>query len=70
MRSDPLKVIIIGAGTGGLCLAQGLKSEGIPVEIFERERTPSDRQAGYRLSISPTGTARSRSVYQSRSSRC
>ena len=55
MRSDPLKVIIIGAGTGGLCLAQGLKSEGIPVEIFERERTPSDRQAGYRLSISPSG---------------
>ncbi|MBV8224596.1 MAG: FAD-dependent monooxygenase [Verrucomicrobia bacterium] len=55
MKSNPLKVMIVGAGTGGLCLAQGLKSEGIPVEIFEREHSPSDRQAGYRLSISPTG---------------
>jgi 2-polyprenyl-6-methoxyphenol hydroxylase-like FAD-dependent oxidoreductase len=55
MKTNPLKGMIVGAGTGGLCLAQGLKSEGIPVEVFERERTPLDRQAGYRLSISPTG---------------
>ena len=55
MRSNPFEVMIIGAGTGGLCLAHGLKSEGIPVEVFEREHTPSDRQAGYRLSISPIG---------------
>ena len=53
--SSPLKVMIVGAGTGGLCLAQGLKSDGIPVEVFEREHTPTDRRAGYRLSISPTG---------------
>jgi hypothetical protein len=55
MSCDPFEVKVIGAGTGGLCLAQGLKAEGIPVEVFERERTPFDRQAGYRLSISPTG---------------
>jgi hypothetical protein len=53
--SNPFKVIIIGGGTGGLCLAQGLKADGIAVDVFERERTPIDRRAGYRLSISPTG---------------
>jgi 2-polyprenyl-6-methoxyphenol hydroxylase-like FAD-dependent oxidoreductase len=53
--SYPCKVIIIGAGTGGLCLAQGLKAAGISVEVFERERTPTDRQGGYKLTISPSG---------------
>ena len=51
----PLKVLIIGAGTGGLCLAQGLKSEKISVQVFERDPVAFDRQAGYRLSINPTG---------------
>ncbi|WP_426443404.1 FAD-dependent oxidoreductase [Bradyrhizobium genosp. P] len=50
-------MIIIGAGTGGLCLAHGLKSDGIDVEVFERDRSPTDRQQGYRLSISATGSA-------------
>jgi 2-polyprenyl-6-methoxyphenol hydroxylase-like FAD-dependent oxidoreductase len=53
--SSSFKVIVIGAGTGGLCLAQGLKADGIPVEVFERERTHTDRQGGYKLTISPTG---------------
>jgi len=53
--SSSFKVIIIGAGTGGLCLAQGLKADGVPVEVFERERTATDRQGGYKLTISPTG---------------
>ena len=53
--SSSFKVIIIGAGTGGLCLAQGLKADGVPVEVFEREGTPTDRQGGYKLTISPTG---------------
>jgi 2-polyprenyl-6-methoxyphenol hydroxylase-like FAD-dependent oxidoreductase len=52
-----LNIMIVGAGTGGLCLAQGLKSDGIAVEVFERERTPTDHQPGYRLSISATGSA-------------
>ena len=53
---NALKVIIIGAGTGGLCLAQGLRSSGIAVEVFERDRTPSDRLQGYRLSINAQGS--------------
>jgi 2-polyprenyl-6-methoxyphenol hydroxylase-like FAD-dependent oxidoreductase len=36
---------------GGLCLAQGLKQDGVDVEVYERDRAPSDRLQGYRLSI-------------------
>src|SRR6516165_1869626 len=55
MRGTGLKVCIIGAGTGGLCLAQGLKQDRIEVEVYERDHSPSDRLQGYRLSISATG---------------
>jgi 2-polyprenyl-6-methoxyphenol hydroxylase-like FAD-dependent oxidoreductase len=55
MRS-PLKVLIIGAGTGGLCLAHGLKRAGIEVRIFERDRTRRDGLQGYRVGISPAGS--------------
>jgi 2-polyprenyl-6-methoxyphenol hydroxylase-like FAD-dependent oxidoreductase len=50
-----LKVRIIGAGTGGLCLAQGLKKDHVEVEVYERDRSPADRLQGYRLSISAIG---------------
>src|SRR5437763_224277 len=56
MMRNPLKVMIIGAGTGGLCLAHGLKSDNVAVEVFERDYTPSDRLQGYRLSLSATGS--------------
>jgi 2-polyprenyl-6-methoxyphenol hydroxylase-like FAD-dependent oxidoreductase len=55
MASKPLQVIIIGAGTGGLCLAQGLRAENIDVTVFERDLTPTDRLQGYRLSINADG---------------
>src|SRR5215813_13442503 len=55
MMHHPLKVMIVGAGTGGLCLAHGLKSDNVDVTVFERDDTPSDRQQGYRLSLSATG---------------
>ncbi len=50
-----LKVLIIGAGTGGLALAQGLKAAGVAVDVYERDHSPTDRLQGYRLSISPAG---------------
>lgn len=50
-----LKVLIVGAGTGGLTLAQGLKAAGVEVEVYERDHSPADRLQGYRLSINPTG---------------
>jgi 2-polyprenyl-6-methoxyphenol hydroxylase-like FAD-dependent oxidoreductase len=59
--SKPLKVMIIGAGTGGLCLAHGLVKGGIAVDVFERDHSPADHQPGYRLSISATGNAALRS---------
>jgi 2-polyprenyl-6-methoxyphenol hydroxylase-like FAD-dependent oxidoreductase len=55
MTDENLGVIVIGAGTGGLCLAHGLRTSGIDVRIFERDRTPTDRLQGYRLNISATG---------------
>jgi 2-polyprenyl-6-methoxyphenol hydroxylase-like FAD-dependent oxidoreductase len=48
-------VLIIGGGTGGMCLAHGLKRAGIPVSVFERNRTRSDGLHGYRVGIDPTG---------------
>jgi 2-polyprenyl-6-methoxyphenol hydroxylase-like FAD-dependent oxidoreductase len=53
---ERLKVAIIGAGVGGLCLAQGLKRSGVVVEVFERDPSPTSPVEGYRLSISPTGS--------------
>jgi 2-polyprenyl-6-methoxyphenol hydroxylase-like FAD-dependent oxidoreductase len=55
MHGNGLRVCIIGAGTGGLCLAQGLKQDGIEVAVFERDLAAADRQQGYRLSISAIG---------------
>lgn len=51
-----LRVLIIGAGTGGLCLAHGLKRAGIAVRVFERDRTRQDGLHGYRVGISPAGS--------------
>jgi 2-polyprenyl-6-methoxyphenol hydroxylase-like FAD-dependent oxidoreductase len=58
---QPLHVLIIGGGIGGLCLAQGLKKAGVSVAIYERDRTLDARLQGYRLNIEPVG---SRALYQ------
>jgi 2-polyprenyl-6-methoxyphenol hydroxylase-like FAD-dependent oxidoreductase len=50
-----LSIMIVGAGTGGLCLAHGLKGAGLDVRVFERDTTPTDRLQGYRLHISAIG---------------
>jgi 2-polyprenyl-6-methoxyphenol hydroxylase-like FAD-dependent oxidoreductase len=51
-----MHVIIIGGGLGGLCLAQGLKKEGISFSIFERDASKNARRQGYRLRINPDGS--------------
>jgi 2-polyprenyl-6-methoxyphenol hydroxylase-like FAD-dependent oxidoreductase len=55
MPTSPINVIIVGAGTGGLCLAQGLKGAGIGVGVYERDRTRRDCLQGYRVGIDADG---------------
>ncbi|SAL65927.1 monooxygenase [Caballeronia udeis] len=57
MNREPMNVIIIGAGTGGLCLAHGLKQAGINVTLYERDRTRTDGLQGYRVGINAHGVA-------------
>jgi salicylate hydroxylase len=47
----------VGGGIGGLALAQGLKKAGLSVALYERDRTPTDRLQGFRIRISPKGSA-------------
>jgi 2-polyprenyl-6-methoxyphenol hydroxylase-like FAD-dependent oxidoreductase len=50
-----MHVIIIGGGTGGMCLAHGLKRAGVPVSVYERYGSRSDGLYGYRVGLDPTG---------------
>ena len=44
-------VLIVGAGVGGLCLAQGLRKAGVSTMVFERDQSESYRPQGYRLKL-------------------
>ena len=48
-------ILIIGAGLGGLALAQGLIKAGFKVTVFERDESPTSRPQGYRISIRSLG---------------
>ncbi|RSM44923.1 FAD-dependent monooxygenase [Amycolatopsis balhimycina DSM 5908] len=48
---NTLKVLIAGAGLGGLTLAQSLRGHSIDVSLFERDSSPWDRPQGYRLHL-------------------
>lgn len=52
---DQLHVTIVGAGLGGLCLAQGLRRRGIAFDVFERDAAMSSRPQGYRIRIDADG---------------
>ncbi len=53
--STQLKVLIAGAGLGGLGLAQMLKNAGVDAHVFERDASPWERSQGYRLHIDADG---------------
>jgi 2-polyprenyl-6-methoxyphenol hydroxylase-like FAD-dependent oxidoreductase len=46
-----VRVIVIGAGLGGLCLARGLRQEGIGVAVHERDAGPVVRFQGWRIGL-------------------
>jgi 2-polyprenyl-6-methoxyphenol hydroxylase-like FAD-dependent oxidoreductase len=56
MATAPFHVLIIGAGTGGLCLAHGLRRAGVSVAVYERDRTRTDGLHGYRVGIDADGS--------------
>ncbi|KAK6077641.1 O-methyltransferase [Seiridium cupressi] len=50
-----LPVIIVGAGIGGLSLAQGLSKHNIPFRVYEADESLTSRPQGYRVRISDEG---------------
>lgn len=49
------RILIIGAGLGGLALAQGLVRRGFNVSVFERDESPTSRPQGHRIFIRSMG---------------
>jgi 2-polyprenyl-6-methoxyphenol hydroxylase-like FAD-dependent oxidoreductase len=60
------RILIAGAGIGGLALAQALRHGGLDVAVYERDPTPLTRGQGYRLHIDPNGNAALRSCLPAR----
>ncbi|WP_433516607.1 FAD-dependent oxidoreductase [Nonomuraea sp. CA-143628] len=54
---DSPRILIAGAGVGGLALAQALRHGGLDVALYERDSTPKIRSQGYRIHIDPDGNA-------------
>jgi 2-polyprenyl-6-methoxyphenol hydroxylase-like FAD-dependent oxidoreductase len=48
---DNNKVLIVGAGPGGLLLAQFLRGQGIKYEIFERDENLDSRAQGWAVAL-------------------
>ncbi|MER7667656.1 NAD(P)-binding protein [Kitasatospora sp. NPDC096128] len=52
-----MRVLIIGTGLAGPCLAHGLRRHGHDVRLFERDAAVDARSQGYRIHINGDGAA-------------
>ena len=50
-----MRILVVGGGIGGLCLAQGLVRSDLTVDVFERDTHPTVRGQGYRVTIKEVG---------------
>src|SRR6266571_1189375 len=55
MNQPHVRVLVIGAGLGGLCLAQGLRKAGVDVAVYERDAGLATRTQGHRIHIDSRG---------------
>jgi 2-polyprenyl-6-methoxyphenol hydroxylase-like FAD-dependent oxidoreductase len=56
MQSYPaMRVLVIGAGIGGLALAHGLRRSGIDAQVFERRAAGGTELAGYGIHLNAYG---------------
>jgi 2-polyprenyl-6-methoxyphenol hydroxylase-like FAD-dependent oxidoreductase len=51
-----LNVIVIGAGAGGMCLAHGLRRDGITVSVYERDGGRQEGPQGFWIGIDADGS--------------
>jgi 2-polyprenyl-6-methoxyphenol hydroxylase-like FAD-dependent oxidoreductase len=51
------RILVSGAGIGGLALAQALLRAGLDVAVYERDPSPELRNQGYRIHIDRDGNA-------------
>ncbi|MFD1051149.1 FAD-dependent oxidoreductase, partial [Kibdelosporangium lantanae] len=51
-----MRVVVIGAGIGGLVLARALRDAGVDVRVYERDKVLSET-GGYRLHLNPDACA-------------
>ncbi|MGW0432269.1 FAD-dependent oxidoreductase [Micromonospora sp. NPDC003197] len=51
------RILIAGAGIGGLALAQALHHGGLDVAVYEQDATSKTRNQGYRIHIDANGNA-------------
>jgi len=57
IASRSFRVAVVGGGIGGLCLAHGLRRDGIDVAVYERTEVRDDWLQGYRIHINPAGSS-------------
>jgi 2-polyprenyl-6-methoxyphenol hydroxylase-like FAD-dependent oxidoreductase len=52
-----MRIVVIGAGLGGLALAQALRGAGVEVDVYERDCGVEARFQGYRIGLADDGLA-------------